>query len=102
MKELIPRKARGKLLVLRGTIYVLQYKLISTKSLYSRILLKVIESNQYYFFPTLPLLTKRIDRMIIGWRENGRGKKMGGEKMERKENGRENVIPHHAWMDEGK
>ena len=39
---------------------------------------------------------------MLGWRENGRGKKMGGEKMERKENGRENVIPHHAWMDEGK
>ena len=39
---------------------------------------------------------------VLGWRENGRGKKMGGEKMERKENGRENVIPHHAWLDEGK
>ena len=39
---------------------------------------------------------------LLGWRENGRGKKMGGEKMERKENGRENVIPHHAWKDEGK
>ena len=39
---------------------------------------------------------------LLGWRENGRGKKMRGEKMERKENGRENVIPHHAWMDERK
>ena len=39
---------------------------------------------------------------VLGWRENGRGKKVGGKKIGRTENWEENIIPYVAWMEEGK
>ena len=39
---------------------------------------------------------------MLGWEENGRGKKVGGKKTGRKEKWEENIIPYVAWMKEGK
>ena len=39
---------------------------------------------------------------VLGWEENGRGKKVKGKKIERKENWEENIILSLAWQEEGK
>ena len=39
---------------------------------------------------------------LLGWEENGRGKKVRGKKTGGKENMEENIIPPAAWMEGGK